>query len=1846
MTSGEPPPDADPAAVQQTLLERRLRGRPRPERVRIGHRPAGVSPPLSFAQERLWFMEQFAPGTLAYVNTALVRLRGELDPAALQGALDAVAARHEALRTRIRTTDLGEPVAHVEPAAGIPLRVVDLDPGANGGDGERRAHELATEEARRPFDLAAGPLLRALLVRLDAEDHVLLLAAHHAVTDGWATETLIGEVVEHHRALRAGTAPAVPELPVQYGDYACWQRQRLAGGALDGDVSYWAAQLAGLPPLDLPADRPRPASQSFDGASHRFWLDADLTGAVAGLGRSCGATLFMTLLAAYHTLLARYSGQWDFAIGSPVAGQTRPELRHLVGMFVNMLTLRLRSAPEITFLELQATARHTVVEALAHQELPFEQIVNQLGVERDVSRSPLFQASFALLNYRMRDHSLAGPGGPGLSVAWEPLELPAARFDLDLQAVEVQGRLLCKLTYGTALYTEPTIARMAGHLGTLLRSIVERPDAPLAGLPLLGPEERTLVVEGWNATAADVDEAATLTGLVEAQVARTPAATAVVFEDERLTFAELDARANRVAHGLRRQGVGPEVLVGVCAERSLELVVGLLGVLKAGGAYVPLDPDYPPDRLAFMIGDAAAPVLLTQRHLAGRLPATDVAVLLLDDPAAWAGEPDAGLPQLAAPASAAYVIYTSGSTGRPKGVPNTHRAICNRLDWMQRTYRLTAGDVVLQKTPASFDVSVWEFFWPLLAGARLVLVRPGGHRDGAHLRDVIVERGVTTAHFVPSMLATFLAEDGVESCTSLRRVICSGEELPPPVALQVLERLPGCELHNLYGPTEAAIDVSAWRCEPAALAGAATVPIGRPIQNVRLHVLDARLEPLPAGVPGELFIGGAGLARGYLGRPGLTAERFVPDPLGPPGSRLYRTGDLARWRSDGALEFCGRLDHQVKLRGQRIELGEIETVLRGVPGVREAAVLVREDVPGDRRLVAYVTPERGAAPAAQVLRGALRESLPEYMVPAAYVVLDALPLGPTGKLDRRALPRPEREPLAGEELAEPRTAVERTLTDVWQDVLQIDRLGIDDDFFDLGGHSLLATQVVARLRRALDGHGRPVGVMDLFKNRTIRELAALIERPVEGDEPRRLLHELTRPVPAARRAGTFVCVPYGGGSAVVYQPLADGLPAGWSLYSVAIPGHDVGLDEDALPFEELARRCADEVLERVEGPLVLYGHCGVGGALVVEIARRLEAAGRRLEAVYVGAIFPFARPGGALTALSRLRTALEELGSNRSYANWLKSMGVDMDELDPEQADRIIRNMRRDGLSAEEYFTTLFDRRVTRLRAPIISVAGDRDPATYYWEERYREWLFLADVVAVVRLEEAGHFFLRYRAVELAEIVTRTHLALAEGTEDRLDREARGPDGWWLEGVRRPQDGEPEGGRRPAEPGLRRFLAVALGQLISMTGSALTQWAIPVWIYLHTASLVRFGLFGVVSLVPGLLVAPLAGGIVDRTDRRRVMALASLGAGGAELALAVLLATGHLQTWHLYGLLVLVSVALAFQRIAYMAAIPQLVPKRFLGHATGMFQMSTGFATLLVPLLAAGLLAAIGLGGILAVDIATYGFALAVLAAVRFPHTMGWRPREPLLEEIANGFRYSWDHRGLRALLLFSAVANVFLAAPLILVAPLVLSFASLAQVGQVTFIDAVGAVVGGLIATVWGGPRRRRLLGMLLVTFPLAACCALTGLRPALPVVAAGAFGTTLTLLLINAIYITIVQVKVPQRFHGRVFAINQLIAWSTLPVGFVLIGPLAAGLLDPLLVPGGALAPTVGAVIGVGAGRGIGLLYLLMGLAMAVLTVVGLRLPVLARFDAEVPDALPDDLVGAREQWARRTGREGEAA
>jgi len=1038
--------------------------------------------PLSYAQERQWFLWQLDPDSAAYHVPGALRLCGMLDKAALRRSFASLAARHESLRTRLHLDDESR-TQQVLPHTDIQILEDRTD--------EAQLKARVEAEIARPFDLRQGPLLRVTLLELNAQEHVLVLVQHHIVSDGWSMGVMVQELMQLYAAYSQGQDCTLTPLPIQYGDYALWQRRWMEAGEKTRQLDYWRQLLGGTQPvLALPLDRPRPAQQRFLGARQDIQLDPGLVTGLKALAQREGVTLFMLLLASFQLFLYRYSGQRDIRVGVPIANRNRVETEALIGFFVNTQVLKADLDAAMSFAELLQHTKRRALEAQAHQDLPFEQLVEALQPERSLSHNPLFQVMF---NHQAQVRT-AIQQLPGLRVVSLEHETRTAQFDLSLDTQETEDGLWASLTYATDLFDASTAARMLRHWLGLLRGAVADTTRPLQDLAMLDMTERQQILEQWNATARDYPQNQWVHHLIEAQAKRQPQATALVFAEQRIDYAELNRRANRLAHRLIEAGVGPDVRVGLAVQRSFDMVIGLLAVLKAGGAYVPLDPDYPRERLAYMLDDSGVQLLLTQAPLLSQLPIPHGLETLVLGESSYEQYSEQNPAVALDGENLAYVIYTSGSTGQPKGAGNRHSALLNRLQWMQEAYGLSAADSVLQKTPFSFDVSVWEFFWPLMTGSRLVIAAPGDHRDPARLIQVINAEQVTTLHFVPSMLQAFLQDAAVSSCRSLQRIVCSGEALPVDAQQQVFAKLPHAGLYNLYGPTEAAIDVTHWTCVDE---GRDTVPIGRPIANLGCYLLDDNFEPVPVGVLGELYLGGAGLARGYHRRPALTAERFIAHPF-VHGERLYRTGDLARYREDGVIEYAGRIDHQVKLRGLRIELGEIEARLLEHEQVREAAVLAVDG----KYLVGYLVLHHASADWREVLGAHLAEHLPDYMVPAQWVLLEQMPLSPNGKLDRKALPKPE----VTHHYIAPQSALEQQIAAIWADVLGVEQVGVNDNFFERGGDSIISIQVVSRARAA----GIHFTAKALFQHQTVRSLArvaqlhavaAIDQGPVQGQTP-------------------------------------------------------------------------------------------------------------------------------------------------------------------------------------------------------------------------------------------------------------------------------------------------------------------------------------------------------------------------------------------------------------------------------------------------------------------------------------------------------------------------------------------------------------------------------------------------------------------------------------------------------------------------------------------------------------------------------------------------------------------------
>ena len=1169
--------------------------------------------PLSFAQQRLWFLDKLEPDSPAYNEPWAIQLNGLLNVEALEQSLNEILKRHETLRTTFLIID-GQPIQAITPASYQSLSIIDLQ--------ELQSDQRLTEAqlqfaalAQQPFDLSQGPLMLVKLLKLSAEEHWLLFNFHHIICDRWSFGVFTRELTALYTACTSGQPSPLPELPIQYADFAHWQGERLQGSILEDLLTYWKRQLSGqLPVLELPTDHPRPPLQSYRGSSQSLQLSQDLTIALNNLSRQSGATLFMTLLAAFKVLLHRYSGQEDIIVGIPIAGRNRPELENLIGFFLNTLVLRTDLSGNPRFHDLLKQVREIALGAYEHQDLPFEKLVEELHPQREQSISPLFQVMLILQNTPTAEVKL-----PGLTISSLKNSNQTAKYDLTLYLLETEQGLNCHLEYNTDLFASTTITRILSHFQTLLEGIVANPNQRLSDLPLLTERERYQLLVEWNDTQTDYPQEQSIQQLFEAQVERTPDALAAIYENQRatyhyqelVTYQELNGRANQLAHYLQKQGVGPEVLVGIYLERSLEMVEALVGILKAGGAYVPLDPDYPAERLAFILSDAQISVLLTRHSLLEQLPNHSAQVVCLDTDWEYISQESEENPvSLVTAANLAYVIYTSGSTGQPKGVAVPHQQILNRLAWMWDAYPFQAGEVGCSKTAINFVDSIWELLGPLLQGVPTVIIPNSVLQKSFKFVQILAEHQVTRLWIVPSFLRAIL--DTVPNLQSelpnLKFWVTSGEAISVELLQRFQESLPQAVLYNLYGTSEV-WDVTWYEPDPQPQK-LDRVPIGRPIANIQAYILDAHRQPVPVGVPGELYVGGVGLAREYINRPELTTEKFIPNPFSRSRGRkedesshrerLYKTGDLARYLPDGNIEFLGRLDNQIKIRGFRIELGEVEAALSQHSAIEQTVVIARDDISGDKRLVAYLVLSQDQTLTVDELRLFLQKKLPNYMVPSAFIFLDALPLTPNGKIDRRALPAPDQTRLEPEgNFVAPRDKLELQLTQIWESVLGIQPIGIKDNFFDLGGHSLLAVRLVAEIDKAFD---KKLPLATLFQAPTVEQLAKVLR----DQEWKSSWYSLVPVQPSGSRPPLF-------GISHNFRDLSHYLGQEQPVYRFHYAIGETTNKEISLPtLENLAAHYIQEMRSlQPEGPYYLMG-LSFGGVVAYEMAQQLVGQGQQV----------------------------------------------------------------------------------------------------------------------------------------------------------------------------------------------------------------------------------------------------------------------------------------------------------------------------------------------------------------------------------------------------------------------------------------------------------------------------------------------------------------------------------------------------------------------------------------------------------------------------------------------------------
>jgi aspartate racemase len=1147
------------------------------------------SAPLSFAQERLWFLAQLEPDNPSYNVPVALRLNGDLNVVALEKSLNAIVTRHETLRTKFAAVD-GEPFQVVSnDAVTVEFRDLVLSPGV---DIHLELQRLISAAAQQPFDLRQEYPLRASLIRLARDEHVLLLTMHHIVSDAWSVNILVHELAIFYKAFTTQSEPQLPELPIQYRDFAVWQRNWLQNGFLRSQVDFWVSQLGGAPKLQLPIDHVRPTVRSHRGAHLSFKLGSELTRKLTELSKTEGATLFMTLLAAFKVLLYRYTGERDVVVGSPIAGRNRVETENLIGFFVNSLALRTDLSGNPTFRQLLARVRKVALNAYEHQDLPFEKLVEELNPVRDVSQTPIFQVMFGLQNAPRTTPQLNN-----LAVSRVAVDTHTAKFDLTLLMTETADGLSGWVEYSADLFDAATIERLQHHFENLLTSVALNPDSRIARLPFMAQRERQQIVVDWNATKTPFPRQQCIHELFEEQARNSPNAVAVVFADRELTYGELNTEANRLARYLRRQGVGPDVIVGLATERSIEMIVGLLAILKAGGAYMPLDPSYPSERLQFVIEQGNVKLVLSQKHLVESLPASGAKLISLDDAAREVNsEDDQNLDNASDPDNLAYVMYTSGSTGQPKGVSVTHRNVV-RLVKNTNYAKFDSASVFLQFAPFTFDAATFEIWGPLLNGAKLVVTAPG-IESLENLGQTVQQYGVTTLWLTAGLFHQ-MVDNELNHLQGVRELIAGGDVLSPAHVRKLTKTLRHCRLSNGYGPTE---NTTFTCCQPLTSFDGRSVPIGRPISNTQVFVLSDEMEPVPAGVPGELFIGGDGLARGYLRDPSFTAQKFLPNPFATePGERLYRTGDLVRYRRDGSLEFLGRFDQQVKVRGYRVELGEIQFALAQHPDIRECVVTTEESASGEKRLVGFVVPHAGTTPRTEQLKSFLSEKLPEYLVPSFIGIRESLPLSANGKVDRQALPKIEGLEL-GDLFVAPRTPHEVAIASIWKSLLGLEKVGIRDNFFVVGGHSMLAVRLISEMKKVYE---QKIPLSFLYQGGTIEALAQL----VSGDSS--YSHSTLSQIKPGTSWPPFFCVSGPEVNALGYATLAHYLGQEQPVYS--LQGEFRRELEGEYTPEEIESWAADYLKAarelQPEGPYMFGGMC-TGALIAFDMAAQLEAEGQ------------------------------------------------------------------------------------------------------------------------------------------------------------------------------------------------------------------------------------------------------------------------------------------------------------------------------------------------------------------------------------------------------------------------------------------------------------------------------------------------------------------------------------------------------------------------------------------------------------------------------------------------------------
>lgn len=1761
----------------------------------------------SYSQKRFWFLDQFNENKATNHTHLVTRLTGKLDLKALQQSVDKIIERHEVLRmryTNIEDEVYCVPIEH--PQCPIELQKIR----AFGKEKkEQKWEETLQEILCRPFDLQNQIPIRVVVVNQAKDDNYLIVVIHHIASDMWSLRLFNQELQSIYNAITESRECTLPETPIQYMDYAQWQRDRLEDRPDQEDITYWKKTLEGVPPyLRLTSDKPRPAIQTSDGDSYKFFFTQELIKKIQDLSVKEQVTPFVITLSAFGVLLSKYANMDDFVIGSPIAGRIRKETENVIGAFINTLALRFNVCEDPTIHDLYQKMKFVVGGAMAHQEYPFEKLIHELKIPQNLSYTSLFQVMFNFQSTQKQEIQLNG------LTSYSPMASNhTTKFDLNMAVKFLPEEVMGQLVYNTDLFERKTIGRFIDQYLNVLDQMVGDISVRISALDPVLPEEKQIQLTQWNQSEqTEYEKIPYMHQLFERGAKLYPDDIAAVYEGRSYTYQQLNEKSNQFARYLRSQGVTVEKPVGLFVDRSLDLLVGMLGILKAGGAYVPLDPIYPIERINYIAKDAGLSQIVTQKALLPQLEElVGVSTVVIDEEREYASLDTTDFESGLKPENLFYILYTSGSTGNPKGVAVEHRNYINYYFGVTKRMGLEPKLRYAIASTFAADLATINVWAALSTGGQIHILSQELSVDPMQYARYFKQNRIDVIKMVPSHFKSLSEMAPIADITPNRLLILAGEASYWDMIDRIQQEKPEARIQIHYGPTETTVSMLTYEVtKERPLQYTTTLPLGRPLPNVSIYVLDEQMRPVPTGSSGELYIGGPGLSRGYYGREQLTKERFISNPFSDHvEDRLYKTGDAVRFLKDGSIEFLGRIDDQVKVKGFRIELGEVNAQILAYPGIVDAYAMVREDVPGNKVLTAYIVTGQEEISTGE-LRNALSIALPHYMIPSAFVVLDKIPLNPNGKVNKFMLPAPDHIDLEMEtEYVEPETEEEIALAEVWQEVLGVEKIGINHNFFAMGGDSFKAVQVIRSFEGAL-------GIMDVFRYATIKELAKClsVNKATGNGGAKELLYQMTMH-DEKEEDTALICIPFAGGSAIAYRELADQMPEQVSLYAVQIPGHDMSQkDGELIPLREVAAGVVDEICKKVTSKKVaVYGHC-LGGALGVEIARRLEQiSDKELVGVFMGGNFPASILPGKFFQIWNKLFPRDKRMSNRAYMDMLRSLGGFPDDLSKDETDSIIRSLRHDRRESEKYYCDCYaDKEYEKLDVPIRCIIGELDRTTEFYPEQYHDWEFFSDYVDYQVIRNAGHYFFKHQAGILAKMITDT-LESWDNKEYIKEKEER--------------EKQAELTKDEPKPSLITLLVFIMGQLVSLMGSGVMGFAIGQWLYNKTDSTLTFALTLIFNRLPGIIILPFAGTLADRFDRKKILIASNLCSAVVTLLLAMSFVNDSYNLMVIFIANSILSVTNSFQRPAYLAAVAQITPKRYLGQANGIVQLATSASDIIAPALGAFLITILSLSKIIYINMGSFLFCLFTLCMIKFPNTLYHVDDETFLQQLVGGFRFIVKRKSFIALVIYFMITNLMLGIANVLVTPLAYTFGMQDPqtfIGLVTSATGIGGLLGGIAMSLWGGTKRRSE-GMIGFGFLLGIGYMIMGSRPYPVYMLVGVFIYGASMALVNAHWQTLIQSKVRAELLARVFAINQMFALPTLPLGYYIGGQLSDKIFKPLFATSPKAVEMFGWLVGTGEERGLALLFLLIGLTAAIWAIISLKYKPLRYMDDILPNAIP---------------------